>query len=400
MRISKKLTDDQITYLLNINKSDIDMPLIKSIFADTKNNNRKFNTYDKFTMRKGTYYNSQAINTTAGRYIVNLLIMPLEYLEKYGYINEELTKKSLGAIEQKMADMIINDELDTQSYADYLDKGQWLGFGTAYFMNPSMSYNINQPMADVISKRDELFDKHADKISKGDIGIASAIEEELLDMAEVNLLKAGEESYDYFTAGVGKYGNNFKKTSVMGGALENPGTGEYTITKSNYFDGMSKEELPIFNNLTIQGGYGRGVETQNTGYETKKITNAMQTTILGEEDSDCGTPHYLEVTMTKGLVNMYRLRYAIYGSGLKLLDASDLSKMIGQTIKFRSPLFCKDEHICNKCAGELHRRIGIKNVGLISSAVGGTLSNLAMSKFHDASIKVGDLKLENFIKLK
>ena len=59
----------------------------------------------------------------------------------------------------------------------------------------------------------------------------------------------------------------------MGGALENPGTGEYTITKSNYFDGMSKEELPVFNNLTIQGGYGRGVETQNTGYETKKITN-------------------------------------------------------------------------------------------------------------------------------
>jgi hypothetical protein len=400
MKKSRKLTKDEIDYLLSINKDDVDMRLLKRIFADTKNTNRNFNTYDKFTLSKDQYYNSKTILTTAGRYIVNLVLIPESYLKKHGYVNTELSKKEIGKIEQKMSDMIINDEMPIAEYSKYLDVGQWLGFGTAYFINPSMSYNINQPIKEVMEKRDELFEKYIDRLEKGDIGIASAIEKELLDMAKDKLIEQGEDSYDYFASGVGKYSNNFKKTSVMGGALENPGTGEFTITKSNYFEGMSKEELPHFNNLTIQGGYGRGVETQNTGYETKKITNAMQTTILGEDKSDCGTNYTIEVTMTDSLVDMFRLRYAVFGNTVKLLDSEDLRKMVGKKIKFRSPLFCKDEHICNICAGELHKKIGIKNVGLVSQAIGGTMSNLAMSKFHNASVSVGELNLDNYIKLK
>jgi len=74
--------------------------------------------------------------------------------------------------------------------------------------------------------------------------------------------------------------------------------------------------------------------------------------------------------------------------------------MVNQKIKFRSAVYCKSEKICNICAGELHKKIGIKNVGLVSQAIGGTMSNLAMSKFHNASVQVGDLNLERFVKIK
>jgi len=397
MRKSRMLDREEVDFLLRIKYEDVDMPLIKKMFADTKNGNRMFNTYDKFALPSGKFYNSKTIITTAGRYIVNLMIFPKQYLEVHGYVNIELTKKSLGGIEGTMADMIINDELPTLDYAKYLDVAQWLGFGSAYFINPSMSYNINNPIKEVIDRRDELFDIHADMLSKGDIGTTKNIEDELLDMTTKEWIKQGEESYDYFTSGIGKYSNNFKKTSVMGGAIENPATGEYTITKSNYFQGMTKEELPIFNNLTISGGYGRGVETQNTGYELKKITNAMQTTLLGDKDSDCGTTHYLEVSMVKNIVNMFRSRYANINGKLVLLESDDLKKLIGTKIKFRSPMFCKSDEICNKCAGELHMKLGIKNVGLVSSAIGGTMSNLAMKKFHDASVSMGDINIDDFI---
>ena len=156
--------------------------------------------------------------------------------------------------------------------------------------------------------------------------------------------------------------------------------------------------------MTLIGGYSRGVESQASGYDTKKINNAFQAVTLDEHGSDCGTKYFATVTIDKDLAG-FRYRYILDPSspekdesGLVLLTPANISKYIGKTVKMRSPMFCKGEHICNKCAGELFYKIGMTNAGLVTATLGGVLLNLGMKKFHDATIRFFKIDISNYIK--
>ena len=118
--------------------------------------------------------------------------------------------------------MILNDEMSTKDYASYLDYGEWLGMGVAYFLVPTMNYDINVPIPEVIALRDELFDKYADGVRRGESEVAKKIESEVLALATKKIKEKGNEAWDFFESGVGKFENNYKKTSIMAGAVENP----------------------------------------------------------------------------------------------------------------------------------------------------------------------------------
>lgn len=251
---SKKLSVMEAKEILALKKEDITMQYIRDLFACRMGEEKpKYNTYDKLTLPAGRLYNKEAIETTIGRFIINLVAMPEKYLKKYGYVNNVLTKKAIGKIETKMGLMILNDEMSTAEYGDYLDKAEWLGMGTAYFLVPTMNYDINVPIPEVIAKRDELFEKYAKEIKEGKSEAAELIEKEVLALAEKKIKEKGNEAYDFFASGVGAFGNNYKKTSIMAGAIENPYTKKLDILKSNYIDGIDPKEFPKFTNLTVVG---------------------------------------------------------------------------------------------------------------------------------------------------
>lgn len=396
---SKKLSANDIRELLALEPDELTMDKIRELFACFMGQNApKYNTYDKFTLPAGRLGNDTPIETTVGRYIVNLLVIPASYREKYGYVNKELTKKNLGAIEKQMGEMLLDDEMTVGEYATYLDRGEWLGMGSVYFLGPSLNYNINLPIKEVTEKRDELFEKNKEAIKRGDSAVAEMVEKEVLKLAKDKLEMSDNEAYDFYRAGIGTFENHYKKTSIMGGAIENPYTKKLDIMKSNYTEGVSKEEYPKYSNLTLVGGYSRGIETQTSGYEAKKIRSALQTVVLDEDETDCGTTHYLEFVIPKEMKDMFINRYVLDGGKLTLLTNKNIDQFVGKNVKMRSPMYCKGEKICSVCAGKLFYKLGIKNVGLVTDAISGVLMNASMKKFHDATVKFTHINIEEFIK--
>lgn len=391
------IPDSEAREILLLERDDITLDYIRGLFACYLGQEEpKYQTYDRIILPAGRLGNKDSVETTIGRYLTNLIMLPKVYLDKYGYVNKPFTKGNLEKIENQMGTMILNDEMTTKEYAEYLDYGEWLGMGTVYFLGPTMNYDINVPIPEVIERRDELFVKYQDEIKRGESAAAAAIEKEVIQLAKNKIKEKNNEAYDFFESGVGKFENNYKKTSIMAGAIENPYTKKLDILKSNYIDGIDIKEFPKFSNLTLIGGYSRGVSTQTSGYQRKKIDNAVQGVQLDEPGSDCGTKYTLKVTIPEGMEHLFLYRYIKEGSNYILLDENNIKSYAGKTVQLRSPMFCKSEHICNKCAGELFYKMGVTNAGLLNDTMSGVLMNAAMKKFHDATVKFSEINVEKY----
>lgn len=398
--MKRKLTIEETAALLKLTKDDIDMNLLRNFFAVRMGQDKaRFNTFDTFRLPPTKHlYNEQMIETTIGRYLWNFFVIPEEFLKKFGYQDMVFDKKNIGIFEKKLANILLNDEITTKEYARYLDSAEWMTLGTTYFLSPTMNYDMNVPIPEVMKRKEELFIQYAKEIKEGDANIVGKIEEELIDLSRKLIKEKGNEGYAFFESGTFSFENNYKKTSIMGGVMENPYTKKLDVLKSNYMEGISQEEFPLFANSTIAGGFARGVETQKAGYETKKINNAVQTVVLDEAGTDCGTTQYQKIVIAEKMKTMYLYRYVLIGGKETMLDESNIERYIGKELLMRSPLYCKSDKICNKCAGELYYKLGIQNAGLLASTMSGSLMNLALKKTHDQTIRFNKINVQEYIK--
>ena len=402
--MARELNPSEVKEILSLKREDITSQKLKDFFAVYRGkDSSRFETNDTFMLLKGDFYNKSNIKTTIGRYIFNMFVLPETYLKKYGYYNQTLTGDTLKALQKQIASMILEDEASPLDYHHYLDYGEFLGMNTAYYLLPSMNYDINTPIPSVIKRRNELFKQYAKEIEMGDPNVADKIEKELLDLAKEELIKSKNPSYDFFAAKEFKFGNNYKKSAIMGGAFMHPSTGKIVISKANYADGIGLSDYPIFTNLTTAGAYARGVNTQDGGTETKRLNKSMQATTLDVSGSDCGTDLGVTVIMTESNKNMFKYRYMIDPSDSKkliYLTSENLGQYVGKPIKLRSPLYCNGKTICSKCAGELFYKLEIPNAGLLTSTYSGILMNKSMKTMHDASIKFNKIDFMKYIKEK
>lgn len=397
----RELTPNEKRELLEYKKDDYTAKKLKDLFAVRSGQNEpRFNPNDYFTLYKGEYYNKETIKTTIGRYVVNFLVFPNAFLEKFGYVNTPLTTDELDGIEKKLGNMLLNDEILPQDYCDYLNYGEFVGMGMAFYMLPSMNYEMNKPIASVIKKRDELFNQYKEDIEAGDSNVVDKVESELLKDAKAYLIKSGNPSYDFYASGEFKFSNNYKKSSICGGAFIHPSTKKITVSKSNYMDGITVKDYPVFSNLVVAGGYARGVSTQDGGYETKKLNSAMQAVTLDEAVVDCGTKLTNNFVMPddKKIYTLFINRYIVENGKLVLLTEQNIKNYAGKEVKLRSPLYCKGDNICRTCAGELFYKLGMPNAGLLTSTFSGTLMNKSMKTIHDASIKFSKIDFSKYIK--
>ena len=269
MTPSRALTPEEVKEILELDRKDITATKLRSLFAGSINREPRFNTYDTFTLPAKKYFNKETIETTIGRYIFNIVCLPEKFLDREGYQNTTLSKGAISKIEEKMGAMVLEDKMSTKEYAEYLDSTEWLGMGMAYYISPTMNYEFNKSIPEVIKRRDELFEKYADDIAKGDGNRVAEIENELLDMAKKHLKDNKVDSYDFFDSGIGKFGNHYKKTSIMGGAMSNPFTKKLDIVKSNFVDGIDKSEISKYAGGTVQAGFERQESLHREIYECK-----------------------------------------------------------------------------------------------------------------------------------
>ena len=395
----RELTSDEIKEITSLTKKDITNTKLKDLFAVREGQTAaKFQPNDYFTLMPNKFYNKTAIKTTAGRYVYNILCMPEPYLKKYGFVNTAITKKVAGSIEDQMGEMILNDELTTKEYASWMDNSEWLCMSMAYYISPSMSKSVIVSRPDIIKHRDELFDQYKKELEDGDINVTNKIEKELVSMAQKEVEADDDASYDYYKSGMLDFKSSYKKCSLMIGAISDLATGKLRVLKSNYIDGVSSDEYADTANLTIIGGYSRGVATQKYGYETKKYNAALNNVIIDNDELDCGTDKYINIHINSATKNLFLYRFVIEGSKLVELTPENIDNYVDKDVKLRSPMTCKNPKLCVHCAGTLYKRMNIDKVGTICSNMTGRLLNLSMKKMHNSTVKINKIDVEEFIK--
>ena len=127
------------------------------------------------------------------------------------------------------------------------------------------------------------------------------------------------------------------------------------------------------------------------------MVSSFQSVVADKKDSDCGSKKLLEVELKGSNYDMFKYRF-IYENG-KFIELNDTNKdkYINKFIKIRSPLFCKSDKFCNRCSGNLYYKEGIENIGLLTIAIGGVILNNSMKSFHDSTVKLAKINIEDYI---
>ena len=395
----KNLGEKDVAYLLSLKASDIDMQLLKHLFAFSKDGPPKFSPQDKFNLPKGKLFNKDDITTNVGRYIFNLFMLDTEGLGALlGYINKPLDKGMIGKIDNKISTACcITDKLDIKIYFEYIDKIQWLGYSCNFFMAASMTNELFEVPPKVRKRKEELIAQYSGELAKGNTNIVDKIEKELLELSKNELKDVPD--YEIYESGCkGSFSNNYKVSTLMRGTSKNLSTGEPEITTSSLIDGVPPEELHVTGDILVQAPHARAIETAKGGYENKKLTAAFQTVILDNEGSDCKTEKTIKMVLTEKNINDYLYRYMVENGKLVQLTEKNKYQYMGKVVNLRTPLYCKTKQYCNKCVGDTYYKIGIKNVGLTAGNVGSIIMNDSMKSFHNSTISYSDIKnIDKFI---
>jgi len=395
--MKRALNAQEVTELLRLRPEDITLAKLKELFAFTKNRNPLFNTNDTFILPAKRLYNEAAVNTTVGRYIFNLFLLTPTLITFTGYINTVMDNSGIGKLEGQLSQLLINDKISVKEFIDYIDKAQWLGFSTNSFISPTLNYELLIPVKEVETKKKELAKKYKKEIAAGDPIIAGKIEKELLDIAK-DKVKNNPAMDIYNSGGRGKFGNNYKNTSVMRGAIANNSEpGKYTVSLDNLIDGIPKEEYDAYADIAVSASFGRAIQTRDGGYISKQLAAAFQTIVLGDAGSDCGTKKTVTINLTARNKKQFMYRYVQKGSKFLIMDGDNIDSFTGRRVQLRSPMFCTSEKICSKCAGDLYFKMGIKNVGLLTNRIGTKIMNLALKAFHDTSLRHTRINIEDYI---
>lgn len=357
---------------------------------------RKFNPYDIITIPAGSYgpekkRNKNAFTTTVGIFIFNKCFIESDLFDILGYINEPITKKVAGKINSKISYAVLEDKISLKAMKDYIMKTQKYQ-PYSNILCPSFTMNMLLITDSIAKRKKELLDKNKEAIAKGDEKVISAIEKELLAYCEE--LLDDDPSMDLYKSGAkGSFGNNFKNLFVMRGAIKDPDpTKGYDIVTSNYMDGISKDDYHKTAKSLAAGPYSRAKKTQYGGYWEKLFLRAFQHIILLEAGSDCGTDRTIDVAIGDNNAGMVMYNYIVEGSRLVELTSDNIDNYKGKTVKLRFSSLCEDKKgICNKCAGNLFYRLGIKNVGVTTPQLASRLKVIALKAFHDSQVQLHEI---------
>lgn len=399
----RMLNDKERYEILSLKESDITQEKLVDLFAATSKGEARFNTNDTFRLESNTprIYNKTAVDTTVGRYIFNMFTLPVSYLKKFGYHNKPITGKTMGDLESLMVNMILTKEMLPEEYLTYMRKAEWMSGASLLYTSPSFDVSTIDNLPEIMTMKETLIAEYKDKIADGDKNVLSMISDRLVAEAK-KIMENDPDKYrtiEWSNAGVYKIDQNYRKTNIATGLQRKPSNqNDYFYVDSNYADGLAKKDYAMNSNLAIIGGLSRGLDSAESGYSSKKILGAMSTWAVDKDLDDCGTAHYLEIEIPKGYDTFFYYRWVKDGDNLIMLTSDNIQNYIGKKIKLRSPLYCKSEKVCKKCAGDFLERIGINYEGLAAFEIADTLVNAMMKAFHDSSIKSNHIDPGKYIK--
>lgn len=360
-------------------------------------------TSDEFILKKDTLPNvKEDTQTTFGIYIFNLFCISEVFQENLEYVNPKsgLTSKEINKLMKKITDGILSGKYTTKQFIEFQNRCVFLGYKGTLF-TPGQSFEFVKVNKKVSEAKPKLLKEWREAVENGADPISSyvsMVETPLLNIAKEDL-KNNESWPIYARGGKPAFGNVYKNCTVTMGPVYNPSTGEYTVAENSFMEGIENDMVPVFSNIQISAAYARAVGTQDGGWMTKLVFSGMQSTILDEKGSNCGTKLFIKKLITEDNISQNIFRYIVDEESKKIIKLTyeNYKKYIGKVVKMRSPLFCKSDKICNVCAGDYFYKIGIKNVGNTCTKTTSTMMNKSLKAMHDVSMKIVKIKPFDYI---
>lgn len=391
-------------YFLSLKPEEITFSMMIGWFGNTINmekdgktgsrSEKKYLPTDKITLNHGEYfYEGQ---TTIGAFIFNKVLIEGCGLQNVtGYVNWVVTEKGLGKIESAVSDALFNDRIDINTMKKYIDTRDWFGFQMHSVVTSSFTRNSLVTPPEVKKLKKELLVQYKDRLDAKDPSAAEEIENKLIDKT-VELLKDDPGMGLYMSGARGSLGNNYKNINLMRGAIYNAATGEYDIITNSFLEGLDKRDMAPHSNTIVAGAYAKSVATADSGYLAKELLAAMQTEVLQDDGTDCGTKRTIPIVITSENKSDFEYRYIVENGKLVYLDADTIKKYVGKRVNLRSPMYCTNP-TCSVCAGKFFYSQGKKNWGLVTSRIATTLTGLNMKKFHQNLVRTKQIDPDDLL---
>ena len=388
--INKKPEDFTLDYLVDILGNTVD----STNNRETNVVNAKYKSTDIVNIKKP--YLKFTGQSTLGRLLYSKIIIEgCNMQEVIPYITSPIYEKTNTSNENKMSDAIKEKKISSADMYKYVDTRDWLGYELHAVITTSFTIGVLKKPKEVAALQKKLIAQNKKKLEAGDVKVAAEIEKELIDKTK-EVLK-DDIGMDLYNSGArGSVGNNLKNMNIMRGAVRNLATDSYDIIEGSLMDGLNKKNMAAHSNTILEGAYPKTIDTAISGYIAKELSAAMQTEVLDEKGSDCGSKRTLTVTIPKKY-NEYIYRYIIENEKLICLTPDIIQKYVGKTVQMRSPMYCVGKNICNMCAGDDFYLINKKFIGLVATKVGTTCTNLNMKKFHSNLVKIQQLDLNDIL---
>lgn len=400
------LADNLKKELLSMKPEDFSVSWISKNFGTWADSNFKkhpprFKPTDIVHLQANEYINKEAVTTTAGRILFNKLFIEGKLENIVGFFNGVITKKSFAKFLDNLAQNIMEKKMTTDEYATFITDFQFYTLKLAAVFSPSFDEALLKPnpkIMEVKEKRIKEIDSNKDLTDAQRTKAYSDLEKELTEMARKAI--GDDPSMTLFDSGArGDFGTEYKVMALMGGLVPNTekGPNQWDFMKSNYMDGLNKEEIPKAGNIVVGASYPRAVSTAVGGYKTKQFYSGYQSIVVDKPGTNCGSKFTLSIRLTPSNVNRYMYQYIVEGDKNICLLPDNSKKYIGKVVKLRTPMGCVSDKICHVCAGDRFRRLDITNIGLTTGRISNSIMDKNMQAFHQTKVNFNEADPEKLL---
>lgn len=398
---------DQNKYLA-LQPDSITLPLLTSMFADTVDSSVKdrntgkrkarHNTWDIISIPKGYFFEgSPAADITIGRFIANKFLFESSgIISILGIFNNVMNKGSIGAIDNLVGQIYMEDKINRQQFNSYLEHRDTLGYWLNGMLAHTISERMLKPLPEIEKKKAELCKQYEKELAEGNIDVMTKISDDLVAYAK-ELLK-DDPGMDLYDSGDLDFGNNYKNNAILKGAVINKITNEYDFISSSFMGGIEVKDIPAHANSILASQYPASIATADAGYMGKKLLALLQMMEIDEPGTDCGTKQLVPIKITKHNSKDMLYTYIDNGSGqLIMLTKDNINSYIGKTVNMRSPMTCVTDKICSKCAGNLFYMLDVKHAGLFATQISHSALNLGLKAKHNSLVELYTFKPDELV---
>lgn len=259
---SHQISDSDYRWLTSKAPEEFTFDVLVSMLAKLKSDDDRklrgiphFECTDKISLSAAVSPTGKKLDTTVGRYLFyHILINGSGLKGVVPFMDEPITDKIYNKIESIISSALLNDKIDSDTMTEWIDLRDWLGFQLHAVICTSFSPKIIKTPKEVEAMKKEFTKKYKAEIEAGDTKVSEMMEKELIKKTKE--IFGDDYGMDLYDSGArGSFGNNFKNTNLMRGAVKNTATGKYDIVISSLMDGMEKIDIPSSSNTILAGAY-------------------------------------------------------------------------------------------------------------------------------------------------